>query len=296
MKIRNLMAAILAAACVASFTACSSNNSGNSSADIYSLSEIAGSADLSAADMVNNAPASGGNVGDVEIQSGDIYAEFEIEGFGAIRAKLFPDIAPVGVQNFIQLAQDGFYTGKSIHRVIDGFMFQGGSLNGDGTGGNAAYTGTDDGATSFGIEVSDQARHFYGALCYANAAGQNTTQFYIVNSKSVDDPADYDKAIAELTAERDKYEAGSEGYEYYNYYIESYTKTAEKLRSLSDKYKEQGGTPSLDDDYTVFGQVVEGFDVIDNISAVEVTTGSSGENSQPVQDIIIKSVKVYTAD
>ena len=117
-----------------------------------------------------------------------------------------------------------------------------------------------------------------------------------MNSKSVDDPADYDKAIAELTAERDKYEAGSEGYEYYNYYIESYTKTAEKLRSLSDKYKEQGGTPSLDDDYTVFGQVVEGFDVIDNISAVEVTTGSSGENSKPVKDIIIKSVKVYAAD
>ena len=246
--------------------------------------------------MVKNAPASGGNVGDVTIQPGDIVAEFEIEGFGTIKAKLFPDIAPIGVQNFIQLAQDGFYTGKNIHRVIEGFMFQGGSLNGDGTGGNAAYTGSDDGSGTFGIETSENARHFYGALCYANAAGQNSTQFYIVNSKSVDDPADYDKAIEQLKAEREKYEAGTDGYEYYTYYIDSYTKVADKLRSLSDKYKEQGGTPSLDDDYTVFGQVVEGFDVIDNVSAVEVTANSSGEQSKPVKDIIIKSVKVYTAE
>lgn len=48
--------------------------------------------------------------------------------------------------------------------------------------------------------------------------------------------------------------------------------------------------------YTVFGQVVDGFDVIDSISGVEVQENSSGESSQPVKDIIIKSVKVYTAD
>lgn len=274
------------------FTACSS---GNGSSQAESSSAQSGTS-ASAADMVKNAPASGGNVGDVAIQSGDIVAEFEIDGFGTIKAKLFPDIAPIGVQNFIQLAQDGYYTGKNIHRVIDGFMFQGGSLNGDGTGGDAAYTGGDDGSSTFGIEVSENARHFYGALCYANAGGQNSTQFYIVNSKTVDDPAEYDNAIEQLKAEREKYEAGSDGYEYYTYYIDSYTKVADKLRSLSDKYKEQGGTPSLDDDYTVFGQVVEGFDVIDSVSAVEVTENSSGEQSKPVNDITIKSVKVYTAE
>ena len=276
-----------------SVTACTSGNGGSQA---ESSSSVQTGTSSSAADMVKNAPASGGNVGDVTIQPGDIVAEFEIEGFGTIKAKLFPDIAPIGVQNFIQLAQDGFYTGKNIHRVIEGFMFQGGSLNGDGTGGNAAFTGSDDGSGTFGIETSENARHFYGALCYANAAGQNSTQFYIVNSKSVDDPADYDKAIEQLKAEREKYEAGTDGYEYYTYYIDSYTKVADKLRSLSDKYKEQGGTPSLDDDYTVFGQVVEGFDVIDNVSAVEVTANSSGEQSKPVKDIIIKSVKVYTAE
>lgn len=293
MRIRNLFAgAVIAAVCMTGFTACSSGN-GSSQAE-SSCAQSGTSA--SAADMVKNAPVSGGNVGDVAIQSGDIVAEFEIDGFGTIKAKLFPDIAPIGVQNFIQLAQDGFYTGKNIHRVIDGFMFQGGSLNGDGTGGDAAYTGSDDGSSTFGIEVSENARHFYGALCYANAGGQNSTQFYIVNSKTVDDPAEYDNVIEQLKAERDKYEAGSDGYEYYTYYIDSYTKAADKLRSLSDKYKEQGGTPSLDDDYTVFGQVVEGFDVIDSVSAVEVTENSSGEQSKPVNDITIKSVKVYTAE
>lgn len=290
MKLRKLLAgAVIAAICLTSVTACSSGNGGSQAGS-------SSTANVSAADMVKNAPASGGNVGDVSIQSGDIVAEFEIDGFGTIKAKLFPDIAPIGVQNFVQLAQDGFYTGKNIHRVIDGFMFQGGSLNGDGTGGDAAYTGSDDGSGTFGIEVSENARHFYGALCYANAAGQNSTQFYIVNSKTVDDPAAYDNAIEQLKAERDKYESGSEGYEYYTYYIDSYTSVADKLRNLSDKYKEQGGTPSLDDDYTVFGQVVEGFDVIDKVSAVEVTENSSGEQSKPVKDIIIKSVKVYTAE
>ena len=102
MKIRNLMAGILAAACVASFTACSSNTSSGSAADSSSASSDiqngdTASSDPAAAEMVKNAPASGGNIGDVSIQSGDIVAEFEIDGFGTIKAKLFPDIAPVGV-------------------------------------------------------------------------------------------------------------------------------------------------------------------------------------------------------
>ena len=52
----------------------------------------------------------------------------------------------------------------------------------------------------------------------------------------------------------------------------------------------------LDGGYTVFGQVVEGFDVIDSIATVEVTDNGSGDNTKPVEDIIIKSVKVYTAE
>lgn len=134
---------MLTAVCAAGFTACSSNTSSADSSVVSESSDNGGSAssDSAAAEMVKNAPATGGNIGDVTIQSGDIVAEFEIDGFGIIKAKLFPDIAPVGVQNFIQLAQDGYYTGKNIHRVISDFMLQGGSENGDGTGGSAAYSG-----------------------------------------------------------------------------------------------------------------------------------------------------------
>lgn len=281
MKFRNLiLGAVISALCVTSVTACSK-------ADPRQQAQT----------MIEKAPASGGNDQDVSIQSGDMVAEFEIEGYGTIKAKLFPDIAPIGVQNFAELALDGYYSGKNIHRVISGFMFQGGSENGDGTGGDAAYTGSDSNdATSFGIEVSDKARHYYGALCYANAAGQNTTQFYIVNSKTTDDPQDYKDAISMVEEYRSEYEEGSDGYVYYTALIERYNAVIDMLNNLSDRYKELGGTPSLDNDYTVFGQVVEGFDVIDSISATEVTTNSSGEVSKPVKDIIIKSVKVYTAE
>ncbi len=78
-----------------------------------------------------------------------------------------------------------------------------------------------------------------------------------------------------------------------------YSNLAELINNASvdvkEKYK-NGVVYYLDGGYTVFGQVVDGFDVIDSISGVEVQENSSGESSQPVKDIIIKSVKVYTAD
>ena len=141
MKIRKIFIGMVAAAlCAVSLSACSSN-SGTESSSVNESSDVSQVSDSTAADMVKNAPPSGGNVGDVKINTGDIVAEFEIEGFGTIKAKLFPDIAPIGVQNFIQLAQSAFYNGKNIHRVIADFMMQGGAANSDGTGGTAAYSG-----------------------------------------------------------------------------------------------------------------------------------------------------------
>ena len=65
---------------------------------------------------------------------------------------------------------------------------------------------------------------------------------------------------------------------------------------IKDRYKENGGTPSLDGNYTVFGQVYEGFDVIDKLSGAEVTDNGAGEKSKPVKDIIIKDITVSTFD
>lgn len=248
-----------------------------------------------------------GNGGTVTIESGDTYAVISIENYGDIKVKLYPDEAPVGVQNFIDLANSGYYTGKNIHRVISDFMLQGGSLNGDGTGGTAADGG------EFSCEINTSMRHYYGALCYANAGGSNTCQFYIVNNKEPQTgistmydnyAANYSQYAEAYTNEAKNYKDSAEYYEYFTSMGEAYKNMSDGAKAMSEtltdeitaKYAEVGGTPFLDGGYTVFGQTVEGFDVIDAISAVETEAGSDGAESKPVTDIIISSVTIYTAE
>lgn len=240
-----------------------------------------------------------GNLDEVKLNSGDLIAEITVEGYGTMKAKLFPEAAPVGVENLNKLADAGFFKGLKIHRVISDFMIQGGSTNGDGTGGDAAVNGG-----SFGIETNRNMRHFYGALCYANAMGSNSTQFYIVNKKTADDSdfdvSAYDNAIKQYKdAAQQASDAGQTAYaEYYDFQAKYYETTKDWLENTPDDvkalYKERGGVPFLDGNYTVFGQVYEGFDVLDKISAAEVTDNGSDEQSKPVQDIIISNVKVYS--
>lgn len=234
-----------------------------------------------------------GNVVDVAPKEGDLIATFEIEDYGTIKAVLFPEAAPVGVENFQKLCEAGYYKDLTIHRVMEDFMFQGGSLNGDGTGGDALVNGG-----SFGIETAEKARHFYGALCYANAAGQNTTQFYIVNSKtSLDDQiALYKENVTMCDTYIKAYSGNDEAVRYYNSLKDDLNASIDKFNGYADdvkaRYNEKGGAASLDGDYTVFGQVYEGFDVIDSISAAEVTDDGNGNITKPVKDIIIKNVYV----
>ena len=243
-----------------------------------------------------------GNVKEVTPKSGDLIATFEIEDYGTIKAVLFPQAAPVGVENFQKLCDEGFYKGLKIHRVMENFMFQGGSTNGNGTGGDALVNGG-----KFGIETTQNARHFYGALCYANAAGQNTTQFHIVHNKKTQELSQYDiegteKSIKDALDHLNK-NAKNANETAINAYLQNiqYTQhTVDFINNASDeikdRYKETGGTPSLDGNYTVFGQVYEGFDVIDSITSAEVTDNGAGENSKPVKDIIIKDITVSTFD
>lgn len=239
-----------------------------------------------------------GNVVDVSPKSGDLIATFEIEGFGEIKAVLFPKAAPVGVDNFQKLCDAGYYEGLKIHRVRKNFMFQGGSLNGDGTGGDALVNGG-----QFDIETAQNARHFYGALCYANAAGKNTTQFYIVNSKAPQtiDTSDAERVTNSINLRLDELTANAK--EYSEDYINSLLHDIQYDQNTLDfktyatddvkaRYQEVGGYAGLDGNYTVFGQVYEGFDVVDAISAVEVEDNGSNEPSKPVEDIIIKNVTV----
>lgn len=209
-----------------------------------------------------------GNVGGIEIEKGDKIAVISVKDFGEIKIKLFSEAAPIGVENFIKLAERGYYDGKNIHRVYADFMIQGGSLNGDGTGGYSADGGT------FDVEYHPNARHIYGAISYANTGlpSSNTCQFFIVNSKKAIEGTYFDSLINNQKME--------------NIWSEE----------VRNNYAEKGGAPYLDKSYTVFGQTFEGFDVLDKISAVEVTQNESlrNEKSKPVSEIIIESVTIYT--
>ena len=249
-----------------------------------------------------------GNTGEVKIESGDTYAVIKIEGYeGEIKIKLFPEAAPEGVKNFIDSANSGYYTGKDIHRVVKEFMMQGGSANGDGRS-------TED-DPEFYVEYNAKMRHFYGALCYANAGGVNGRQFYIVNNKTYSPvTADtYEYSMSEADYYIGVYEellktATEEEKEICNIYINRYKSQKgsaqssiraleENTQEITDKYDQVGGTPYLDGGYTVFGQTVEGFEIIDAISGVEVEAQSgSTEISHPVEKIIIESITIHTAE
>lgn len=257
---------------------------------------------------IESPAGSKGNL-DAELKSGDTYAVISIEGYGDITCKLYPEEAPEGVQNFIDLANSGYYSGKVIHRVVNKFMMQGGSANGDGRS-SADEEG-------FYVEYNANMRHYYGALCYANAGGVNGTQFYIVNNKEFSEvtESNFSSQLDNLDSYislAQEYVNSTTGDEkaYYESVLAYYTATKEMmiptvnsgiraLRERTDEitaqYKKVGGTPFLDGGYTVFGQTVDGFDVIDKISGVEVELQPGGdEESHPVTDIVISSVEIKT--
>lgn len=171
---------------------------------------------------------------------------------GTMKIKLFPEIAPKTVDNFIQLSEKGYYEGITFHRVINDFMIQGGDPTGTGMGGESIY------GDSFEDEFSMEAFNLYGALSMANA-GPNTngSQFFIVQMKQV--PA---QMLSQL-------------------------KQGGWPEEIVEAYAEKGGTPWLDQKHTVFGQVIEGLDVLEAIADVKV-----GAQDKPVEDVIIEKIEI----
>lgn len=149
---------------------------------------------------------------------------------GEIKIQLFPKQAPMTVENFIRLAQKGYYDGTIFHRVISDFMIQGGDPEGNGTGGESIW------GHPFEDELSRELFNIRGALSMANS-GPNTngSQFFIVQNKNM--PKRYIKQMEPA------------GYP----------------KEIIHAYK-QGGTPWLDGRHTVFGQVITGMDVVDKIA------------------------------
>ena len=191
-----------------------------------------------------------------KIQSGDIVATMKTT-LGDIKILLFFDAAPKAVENFTTHAKNGYYTGIIFHRVIPDFMIQGGDPSGTGRGGESIW------GRSFEDEFSVDYHNIRGALSMANAGpGTNGSQFFIVQAKEVDGGL-----LSQMEQLSDR------GFP----------------TECVDDYKKLGGTPWLDYKHTVFGQVVEGMDVVDAIASVK-----TGYADKPVEDVVILGIETET--
>ncbi len=163
-------------------------------------------------------------------QKGDTIATIETTK-GAIKIKLFTDLAPETVKNFTELAKDGKYNNVPFHRIINDFMIQTGDFDKKNGTGGYSYKGP---GTKINDEVTSKLVHLNGTVSMANA-GPNTngSQFFIVSSKKD------------------------------NSYLNGH--------------------------YSVFGQVFEGQDVVDDLASVETDL-----NDRPLQEMLMKKVTIST--
>ena len=183
--------------------------------------------------------------------------------FGTMKFKLYTE-TPLHRANFLKLAGEGFYDSLLFHRVIKDFMIQGG----DPQSKNAApgqMLGSGDVGYKVPAELIDTLYHKKGVLAAARDGNPQKAssgcQFYIVQGKKL---TEQEIGMAEQRM----------GFKMSDAQKQAYTTV--------------GGTPWLDKNYTVFGEIVEGMDVIDKIAAVETLPGD-----RPKQDVRMKVKLVY---
>lgn len=240
-SLTTLAALFLLGACGGNAT----NESSNSSSDTKQTTES--SVDLNSLELPQLSD---------EVTDKETLVEMETSA-GNIKFKLFPEIAPKAVENFVTHAKEGYYDGTKFHRVVEDFMIQGGDPNGDGSGGESIW------GEGFELEASDQLYNIRGALAMARSTDPNSngSQFFIIQNK--DDLSD-GLAI--------------------QYYPEA----------IIEAYK-NGGVPALDGQYTVFGQVMDnGMEVVDKIAAAEKTgtPNSLGEDATLKKDVTVKKINI----
>ena len=175
--------------------------------------------------------------------AGEQIAVFETTA-GRFSVRLFSELAPQNVKNFISLAEGGAYNGLTFHRVVADLLIQSGDPTGTGTGGLSS-TGQ-----PIANEFSSALHNFTGAVGMAGGEAGNESQFYIVTAASLSDEM----------AER--------------------MRAAGLDQALISAYQTAFGAPHLDFRYTVFGQVYEGLGVVMRIAAGE--TDSQHRPLKPV--------------
>jgi len=226
---------------------------------------------------------------------------------GDISIRFFPEAAPKAVANFKALAKAGYYDGLIFHRVIEGFMIQGGDPKGDGTGGESAW------GKSFEDEFSDKLMNIRGSLAMANSGvNTNGSQFFINQGGPDGSTATKLKETYQQSNASIKQQVDDAYDQYVQYYGEQFTAqypTKEdflnaNLAPVADKvpdavwelYAQKGGNIHLDGawryagGHTVFGQVYAGMDVVDAIAAVDVDSSAN----KPLKDVTIKSIEIIT--
>lgn len=107
------------------------------------------------------------------------HIEIEVRDYGTIKAELYGNIAPITVENFVKLAREGFYDGLTFHRIISGFMIQGGAPNGNGTGGSSQTIKGEFSANG----VENPLKHTRGVLSMARSSlpDSASSQFFIMH-------------------------------------------------------------------------------------------------------------------
>ncbi len=179
--------------------------------------------------------------------------------YGNMKVELF-NSAPKHKANMLRLAKEGYYDDLLFHRVINGFMIQGGDPNSRNA---TAETALGSGGPNYLIDAEIGSPHFKGTLAAARTGDfvnpekkSSGSQFYIVQGTP-------------QSRESLKSIAHQKGIQYSEAQIQ--------------KYLSLGGTPMLDQEYTVFGEVVEGMEVIDKIASVP-----TGGADRPVHDVKMK--------
>ena len=121
--------------------------------------------------------------------TGTHHAEIKVKDYGEIDVELDADTAPITVTNFVKLAQEGFYDGLTFHRIMDGFMIQGGDPNGDGTGGSEENIKGEFSNNGVDNDIS----HTRGTISMARASDPDSasSQFFIVQADSTFLDGDY---------------------------------------------------------------------------------------------------------
>lgn len=124
-----------------------------------------------------------------EESNGKRYVEITVKDYGTMRVELDADVAPITVENFISLAKDGFYDGLTFHRVISGFMIQGGDPAGNGTGGSDKTIKGE--FSSNGVE--NNLSHKRGVISMARSQDPDSasSQFFIMHQDTPSLDGDY---------------------------------------------------------------------------------------------------------